>query len=206
MKIDALLIALAIIALIPGVGMSSGYRCEGKIISVGDTSGDLIAKCGEPDWKQSSTEEIITTIDKDTTKKILIDVEEWTYNLGPDRFMRIFKLKDGRVVEMRLGDYGYAEEGVNQVQCSAQSVSVGDSALEVMAKCGEPAWKDVREEIIRERLDDETVRKVSITVEEWTYNFGPNQFLRIVTLRNGKVTKIRTGGRGYEVKPNQENE
>jgi hypothetical protein len=197
MKIEPLLIALAIIALIPGVGMSLEYRCEGKIISVGDTSGELIAKCGEPDWKQSSTEEIITTIDKDTTKKILIAVEEWTYNLGPDRFMRIFKLKDGRVVEMRIGDYGYAEGGASQSQCGAQSVSVGDSALEVMAKCGEPAWKDERQEIIRERLDDETERKVYIKVEEWTYNFGPNQFLRIFTLRNGKVTNIQTGNRGY---------
>ena len=81
---------------------------------------------------------------------------------------------------------------------------MGDSAAEVVAKCGEPAWKDEREEIIRERLDDDTIRKVYITVEAWTCNFGPNQFLRIFTLRNGKVTNIRTGGRGYEAKPNQE--
>ena len=205
MRTASLLIALLIIALLPDIGAASEYRCEGKIISVGDTSGELLAKCGEPDWKQSHTEEIVKTLDKDNTRKIIIDVEEWTYNLGPRRFMRIFKLRNGRVVAIRLGDYGF-EEGINQFQCSAQSVSVGDSAAEVMAKCGEPAWKDTREEIIRERLDDETVRKVSITVEEWTYNFGPNQFLRIFTLRNGKVTNIRTGGRGYEVKPNQDNE
>ncbi len=206
MKIVTLVIAVALIALLPGAGIASGYRCEGKIISVGDTSGELIAKCGEPDWKQSHTEEIIKTSDKNDKRKIVIDVEEWTYNLGPQRFMRIFKLRNGRVVDTRLGDYGFAEEEINQFQCSAQSVSVGDSAAEVVAKCGEPAWKDEREEIIRERLDDETVRKIYIIVEDWTYNFGPNQFLRIFTLRNGKVTKIRTGGRGYEVKPNQANE
>ncbi len=205
MRTVFLLLAVAMFALLPGVVAASGYRCEGKIISVGDTSGELIAKCGEPDWKQSHTEEIIKTFDKDDKRKILIDVEEWTYNLGPQRFMRIFKLRNGRVVDIRLGDYGF-EEGINRFQCGAQSVSVGDSAAEVVAKCGEPAWKDEREEIIRERLDDETIRKVYIIVEDWTYNFGPNQFLRIFTLRNGKVTKIRTGGRGYEVKPNQENE
>jgi hypothetical protein len=204
MKIVSLVIALSIIALLPGAGVCSGYRCEGKIISVGDTSGELLAKCGEPDWKQSHTEEIVKTLDEDNKRKIIIDVEEWTYNLGPRRFMRIFKLKNGKVVDIRLGDYGYAEEGMNQIQCGAQSVSVGDSAAEVVTKCGEPAWKDEREEIIRERLDDDTIRKVYITVEAWTYNFGPNQFLRIFTLRNGKVTNIRTGGRGYEVKPNQE--
>jgi hypothetical protein len=204
MKIESLVIALSIIALLPGAGVSSGYHCEGKIISVGDTSGELIMKCGEPDWKQSYTEEIIETLDKDNKRNIHITVEEWTYNLGPQRFMRIFKLKNGKVVDMWLGDYGYAEEGINQFQCGAQSVSVGDSAAEVVAKCGEPAWKDEREEIIREQLDDDTVRKVYITVEDWTYNFGPNQFLRVFTFRNGKVTDIRTGEYGYEVKPKEE--
>lgn len=37
-----------------------------------------------------------------------------------------------------------------------------------------------------------------ITVEEWTYNFGPDKFIRIFTFRNGKLVDIRTGGHGYE--------
>ena len=56
--------------------------------------------------------------------------------------------------------------------------------------------KDKREEVIRMRLDDNTVSKVTVVVEDWTYNFGPNRFMRIFTFRNGKVTDTRTGGYG----------
>jgi hypothetical protein len=70
----------------------------------------------------------------------------------------------------------------------------------VLAKCGEPAWKDSREEALSEQLGAGTVRRTYMTIEEWTYNFGPNRFVRIFTFRNGSVTDIRTGGYGYEMK------
>ena len=206
MKLPFLMALFLIIGLLPAGTFASEYRCEGKIISVGDTSGELLMKCGEPDWKQSHDEEIIETRDKDSRHRIIITVEEWTYNLGPDRFMRVFKLQNGRVVDIWLGDYGFAKEEANELQCSSLSISVGDSIADVVAKCGEPAWKDKQKETSWERLDDGTARKVYITVEEWTYNFGPDKFMRILTFRNGKVTNIQFGGRGYEVKPNQDNE
>ncbi len=90
-----------------------------------------------------------------------------------------------------------SESGDLNMRCGDRVVSVGDSATDLMAKCGEPASKNKWEEVIRERLGDDTARKIYITVEDWTYNFVPNQFLRIFTLRNGKVTDIRTGGYGY---------
>jgi hypothetical protein len=40
------------------------------------------------------------------------------------------------------------------------------------------------------------VLKVSVKVEEWTYNSGPDRFLRIFSFRNGTITDIRTGGYG----------
>jgi hypothetical protein len=196
MKTLSIVTALLLVVLWPFAHVAAEYRCADTVISVGDTSGELLMKCGEPDWKQSHAEEIIETIDKDSKRKIIISVDEWTYNLGPDRFMRIFKLRDGKVVDVRSGGYGSAKEQSGRSQCSDQIISVGDSAAEVMAKCGKPAWQDKREEVIREQLDDNTVRKVSVIVEDWTYNFGPNQFLRIFTFRNGKVTDVRTGGYG----------
>ncbi|HEY6012184.1 MAG TPA: DUF2845 domain-containing protein [Nitrospirota bacterium] len=35
-----------------------------------------------------------------------------------------------------------------------------------------------------------------MTIEEWTYDFGPNRFMRIITFRNNTVSDIRTGGYG----------
>jgi len=188
--------ALLFVVLLPSALVAAEYRCADKIISAGNTSVDLLMKCGEPDWKQSHSEAIIETIDKDSKRKTTITVEEWTYNLGPDRFMRIFKLRDGKVVDVQSGGYGSAKDQAGKSQCSDQIISVGDSAADVMANCGEPAWKDKREEVILKRLDDNTVSKVTVVVEDWTYNFGPNRFMRIFTFRNGKVTDIRTGGYG----------
>jgi hypothetical protein len=188
--------ALLLVVLLPSALVAAEYRCADKIISVGDTSDSLFMKCGEPDWNQSHAEEIIETIDKDTKRRIIITVDEWTYNLGPDRFMRIFKLRDGKVVDVQSGDYGSVKGQANKSQCSDRIVSVGDSAADVTARCGEPVWKNKREEVIREWLDDDTLRKVSGTVEDWTYNFGPNRFVRIFTFRNGKVIDVRTGGYG----------
>ena len=196
MRYLSLTIALLLVALLPSFLMAAEYRCADKIISVGDARADLLMKCGEPDWKQSHSEEIIETIDKDSKRKTIVSVDEWTYNLGPDRFMRIFKLRDGKVVDVQSGGYGSAKEQAGKPQCSDQIISVGDAAAEVLAKCGEPAWKDKREEIIRKQLDDNTVSKVSVMVEDWTYNFGPNRFMRIFTIRNGIVTDSKTGGYG----------
>ena len=196
MKILSIVTVLLLVGLLPSALVAEEYRCADAIISVGDTSGELLMKCGEPDWKQSHAEEIIETLDKDSKRKTIISADEWTYNLGPDRFMRIFKLRDGKVVDVRSGGYGTSKEKAGRSQCSDQIISVGDSAADVMAKCGKPAWQDKREEVIREQLDDNTARKVVVTVEDWTYNFGPNQFLRIFTFRNGKVADVRTGGYG----------
>jgi hypothetical protein len=32
--------------------------------------------------------------------------------------------------------------------------------------------------------------------ERWTYNFGKNEFMRFVTVRNGMITDIENGPRG----------
>lgn len=172
------------------------YRCTDKIISTGDAGSVLAMKCGEPDWKESHTEEILDTDEKGNKHKTIIAVEEWTYNLGPDRLQRIFKLRDGKVVEIRSSGYGFAKDERIPSECGGRVISTGDSAAEVAAKCGEPAWKDRHDEIIRERVDENTVRKVVVTVEDWTYNFGPNRLLRIFTMRNGRVTAVRTGDYG----------
>ena len=34
--------------------------------------------------------------------------ETWTYDLGPDRFVVIATLEDGKVVSLERGGYGYA--------------------------------------------------------------------------------------------------
>ncbi len=80
--------------------------------------------------------------------------------------------------------------------CAGGIVSTGDRSFDVLAKCGQPDFRDSHQEEAVQQLDG-TKKKVFITVEEWTYNLGPNQFTRIVVLKNGRIEEIKTGSYGY---------
>jgi len=192
-----LLIALAL-AIPYDKLQAATLSCQGGIISDGDSRVDLLSKCGEPDAKDSHDEEISDRLGEGTRRKLFITVESWTYNFGPTQLQRIVILKNGAIANIRTGNYGYSKDAKpGQRDCSEQVISRGDRKSDVIAKCGEPGWKDTHEEEISERLDTGDVRKRYITVEEWTYNLGPNRFVRILTFRNSRLTDIRTGGYGY---------
>ena len=88
---------------------ADSFSCKGGIISTDDRKADVVAKCGEPDFRDSHQEEITQRLDAATHQRVYISVEEWTYNLGPSQFMRIVVLKNGRVAEIRTGNYGYSK-------------------------------------------------------------------------------------------------
>lgn len=82
------------------------------------------------------------------------------------------------------------------MRCRNGIVSIGDTMPDVIKKCGSPAFQDRREETSsygsRHGRSYETV-----TVDEWTYNFGPQEFVYSVTFRNGRVAKIESLDTGY---------
>jgi hypothetical protein len=195
---------LALLLLLPHAGLTASLDCDGGIISEGDPRADVLAKCGAPDSKESHDEELIERLGQGERRKIFITVEEWTYDFGPARFSRIITLRNGKVADIRTGNYGYGKGAApGQRECTEQVLSIGDSKSDVAAKCGDPYLKDVNQEELRERLGSGEVRKTFVIVEEWTYNLGPNRFTRILTFRNGKLVDIRTGGYGYELKPDE---
>jgi hypothetical protein len=87
----------------------------------------------------------------------------------------------------------------DSLRCGGGLVAVGDSKLDLLGKCGGPT-------LVEERLEERgggapgpwRVR-VSTTVERWTYNFGPNQFVMYVTLDTGRVAAIERGNYGYSL-------
>ncbi len=88
---------------------ADSFSCEGGIVSTGDRSSDVLAKCGPPDFRDSHQEEVVQRLG-DTKQKVYINVEEWTYNLGPNQFIRIIVLKNGRIDEIKTGSYGYMKQ------------------------------------------------------------------------------------------------
>ena len=192
-----ILIILLVTGLIPLQVQADSISCDRGIVSSGDTAVDLIMRCGQPEWKESHQEEITDRFDPGLKQRIYITVEEWTYNFGPQQFLRIVTLRNGVVAGLRTGQYGTSKGGdAVGPACEDRIISVGDTKTDILIKCGEPFYKTSYQEELKERFDNSSSRTVIVTVEEWTYNFGPQSFMRIITFRNSTVVDIRTGGYG----------
>ncbi|MFA5073330.1 MAG: DUF2845 domain-containing protein [Nitrospirota bacterium] len=102
-------ICLAVLMSLPmyGTAYADTMSCSGGIISIDDRSSDIISKCGSPYFQESYQEEVSQRIDRDTKYAVLITVEKWTYNFGPNQLMRIVTLKNGTVTEIQTGNYGF---------------------------------------------------------------------------------------------------
>jgi len=76
------------------------------------------------------------------------------------------------------------------MRCGGRLVTVEDRAAELRSLCGTPDYRDVwTEQTLPQDLLGDT--------EEWYYNFGSNQLLRIVRIQNGRVVRIDTDGYGF---------
>ncbi len=95
-----------------------GFRCGSRLVSPGDRAVDVLEKCGSPDEIQDWVEERVLrdygSYDDERFPhrspfwvKIQVKVEEWVYNLGPTRFMRILRFENGKLVEIMTGKRGH---------------------------------------------------------------------------------------------------
>lgn len=69
------------------------------------------------------------------------------------------------------------------MRCDGRIIQEGALQIEVLGACGEPAYRDVW-----------------IDEQEWYYNFGSNQLLQVLRLRNGRVVNIDIDGYGFEAR------
>jgi hypothetical protein len=72
---------------------------------------------------------------------------------------------------------------VKSMRCGTDILRLGASTFELIQKCGEPDLK-------------ETIEAKEETSERWTYNCGTGRFIKIITIRRGKVWRIEEGDRG----------
>lgn len=91
----------------------------------------------------------------------------------------------------------------DNVRCGSRLIHTGDTREAVRHKCGNPA-EISRQTLLRRPtyfyrgrsyyLSDELVE---VPVEIWTYNFGPNKFMRRLRFVDGLLEDIETLGYGY---------
>jgi hypothetical protein len=91
---------------------------------------------------------------------------------------------------------------------SGRLVSTGDHMVEVRQKCGEPDFVSQRTEkrkikvkvrrwtspTTHEDLSEE--REIDVLVDEWTYDFGSDRFIRFVSFEDARVVGVTTGSYG----------
>ncbi len=88
------------------------FRCGTRLISPGDNADKLLHFCGAPVSVQTRLAQRSYVDDLGRTYFIPglvqeVVVEEWTYNLGPHQFMRVVRLENGFVAEIKQLGYGY---------------------------------------------------------------------------------------------------
>ena len=97
------------------------------------------------------------------------------------------------------------------LRCGSKLVDIGDRKIEVFQECGKPTLieklkventtlkaernKKYLEDIITD-LEEHQEVKTEI-IEEWTYNFGANRLIHFLTFKNGKLSQIKVGERGF---------
>jgi hypothetical protein len=191
------------------VRADDSFRCEGGIVSVGNHKIDLLGKCGEPALEEPRVEERFFQYGEERhrwRRRVSLTVERWTYNFGPERFLQFVTMEAGKIVAIGRGGYGYPlarpakAEPAPRALCDHAALRVGVSTFDVVIACGEPAWKEARVEATLGGFEGETElapSSIPVTVEIWTYDFGPSAFVRFLEFVDGTLTRIDLGTYGY---------
>lgn len=112
-----------------------------------------------------------------------------------------------------LGLLALAAMPAQAFRCNGWVIDPGLRKAEVLVKCGPPATQDQRTEYrlqrVRERVwtrpqaggpavhtEVEIERQVPVVIEDWVYNFGPQQFMQALRFENGQLVEVRDLDRG----------
>lgn len=164
------------------------FECSGRIIGVGVPRADVLAACGPPAWEDRRTDSWFEGTRPDGTVLVSVFTEEWIFDFGRDRLLHFVYFRDGMVADIRTGGYGGRSE-----ECGdGNSLSIGDSKLEVFRKCGLPTsvGRD------QESPDGGPDYRRMLDEDSWTYDFGPDRFVRLLRFSNGRLKSIERGGYG----------
>jgi hypothetical protein len=107
------LLHIPLLMLMPLVVQADSLRCGTKLVHEEDSKSVVQSKCGEAsDISRSSLwrRPIVWIHGRPVhvgSDLLEVEVELWTYNFGPHRFMRRVRFENGLVVEIETLGYGY---------------------------------------------------------------------------------------------------
>ena len=109
--------AAALITFFIGAQQADALSCSQRLVRVGDASARVLQLCGDPAEIVERTESRTTTVQGRApdgtivahTVTVTVVVEQWTYDFGPQRFMRQLVFEGG--VLLRMSTLGYGTVG-----------------------------------------------------------------------------------------------
>jgi len=109
MKITRISCILIVILLLSTTSdaTASDFMCGSRIITTGEGKDDVFKKCGEASSVKVWEERIIRDLGSGLLVVEPVTIEEWEYNLGPNRFIRYLRFENGQLINIADGDYGY---------------------------------------------------------------------------------------------------
>lgn len=99
-------------------------------------------------------------------------------------------------------------------RCETRLVTEGDSSMEVRSHCGDPdeARQRVESRVISRYVNTPCMKRhgpgvctvmvqdiISVLVDEWTYDFGPQRFIQFLTFEQGKLVSVESGDYGNKL-------
>ncbi|WP_455365725.1 DUF2845 domain-containing protein [Kaarinaea lacus] len=123
MKIYTVCFALLLVAMSSMSYAEATMRCGSKVISVGDSKAEVLLKCGEPLMREavalkeeSKRINIPLTSESDNAatnahpaevqrkESITKTVDQWTYDQGTGKLLKILTFEGGELVNVATGD------------------------------------------------------------------------------------------------------
>ena len=116
-KIVLLILFFSVLRLDNAAFADRHMRCQGSLVSIGDTQAQVLDKCGKPEkidqWKEYNNDSMTQIYDYKTERYIApqqvpnpILMERWTYNLGSNQFVRYLYFQDGELIKIKTGERG----------------------------------------------------------------------------------------------------
>ena len=110
MTSKSLRVAVATALMLSMVAPAHAFRCGTRIITRGDSAEKILRFCGEPTSVQTRLSQrafvdrfgrVVPTLVED------IVIEEWTFNRGRHQLVRVVRLENGYVAEIKHLGYGF---------------------------------------------------------------------------------------------------
>lgn len=198
--IMSLMVLMSGVMLAPPQAMADSMRCDSRIVTVEARAADILAACGEPDFRD------VFSYPVPRGAGVLADVEQWTYNFGPNKLLHVLKLRNGRLIRIDRQGYGFRTPVAQR--CAPGVLANGLSKYRLLQVCGEPLTR--RDVGFITTLKPGRSHRIggfsssrghypTVTVfrQEWVYNFGSRYLLKVVTLDDGVIADVQNGDRGF---------